>query len=297
MVNVIDRMFICRQVFKESQGPLASSLASVQVDFNTVDFPDNPDTFQNDGVSGRDRKPNQDPSLLSDILIGIPLNDEKKLGGGGGDLRPNKNGILSFYPSQSHSALEIGMYVLLSTFCFAIVVFVVSCFVYASKHKMINVEHKERTVGVRTMPSAINREPTVAGSASNGHFPILRESRRKQHRESTTNAHNWVWLGRSTMDHSSIIPENSEHFLNPRGKSLNEAESFQMQSNQNYNIFFSSLHGPDSRIRITRNPIPANYMEAHDSIQHVSTFEEAQPHFAANVRLSGMASGRGQTYK
>lgn len=206
------------KVFKESQGPLASSLASVQVDFNTVDFPDSPDTFQNDGVSGRDRKSNQDPSLLSDILIGIPLNDEKKLGGMGGDLRPNKNGILSFYPSQSHSALEIGMYVLLSTFCFAIVVFVVSCFVYASKHKMINVEPKERTLGVRTMPSATNRGPTVAGSASNGHFPILRESRRKQHRESTTNAHNWVWLGRSTMDHSSIIPENSEHFLNPRGE-------------------------------------------------------------------------------
>lgn len=206
------------KVFKETQGPLASSLASVQVDFNTVDFPDNPDTFQNDGVSGRDRKPNQDPSLLSDILIGIPLNDEKKLGGMGGDTRPNENGILSFYPSQSHSALVIGMYVVLSTFCFAIVVFVVSCFVYASKHKMINVEHKERTPGVRTMPSATNRGTAAAGSSTGtGHFPILRESRRKQHRESTTNAHNWVWLGRSTMDHSSIIQENNEHFLNPRG--------------------------------------------------------------------------------
>lgn len=209
-----------KKVFKETQGPLASSLASVQVDFNTIDFPDSPDTFQNDGVSGRDRKPNQDPSLLSDILIGIPLNDEKKLAGGsGGDTRPNKNGILSFYPSQSHSVLEIGMYVLLSTFCFAIVVFVVSCFVYASKHKMINVEHKERTVnGVRRTSAPINRGAAVAGSASTGHFPMLRESRRKQHRESTTNAHNWVWLGRSTMDHSSITQENNEHFLNPRGE-------------------------------------------------------------------------------
>lgn len=226
------------QVFKESQGPLASSLASVQVDFNTVDFPDSPDTFQNDGASGRDRKSNQDPSLLSDILIGIPLNDEKKLGIGGGDSRPNKSGILSFYPSQSHSALEIGMYVLLSTFCFAIVVFVVSCFVYASKHKMINVEHKERTPGVRTMPSsAINRGTAIAGSASNGHFPILRESRRKQHRESTTNAHNWVWLGRSTMDHSSIIQENGEHFLNPRGESF----AIHHTNNDHANSQFRSL--------------------------------------------------------
>lgn len=161
-----------------------------------MEFPDNPDTFQNDGVTGRDRKSNQDSNLLSDILIGIPLNDEKKPNG---DSHPNKNGILSLYPLQKHSfkdvsALEIGMYVLLSTFCFAIVVFVVSCFVYASKHKMINFENKEH-------------RPT-------GQFPILRESRK--HRESTTNVHNWVWLGRSTMD-QSIVQENTDHFLNPRG--------------------------------------------------------------------------------
>lgn len=204
-------MLILLQSFKDTQGPLASSLASVQVDFNTVEFPDNPDTFQNDGVSGRDRKSNQDSNMLTDILIGIPLNDEKKPNG---ESHYNKNGILSLHPLQKHSvknisALEIGMYVLLSTFCFAIVVFVVSCFVYASKHKMINFENnKER-------PSAA----AAAGGGLNsvtGHFPILRESRK--HRESTTNAHNWVWLGRSTMDRSSMIHENTDHFVNPRGK-------------------------------------------------------------------------------
>lgn len=265
------------QAFKEAQGPLASSLASVQVDFNTVDFPDSPDTFQNDGVSGRDRKSNQDPSLLSDILIGIPLNDEKKMGGIGGDSHTNKHGILSFYPSQSHSALEIGMYVLLSTFCFAIVVFVVSCFVYASKHKILNVDqHKDRTTGVRTPPIAGASCP----ASSTAHFPILRDTRRK-HRESTTNAHNWVWLGRSTMDRSSIIPENSEHFLNPRG--MLDAHRAQVATRKN---LIRSISSTDSRIRITRNPIPANYMEAHDSIQHVATFEEV-------ARPSGMINGRG----
>lgn len=61
---------ITKQNPKETQHSLASTLASVQVDFNAVEFPDNPDTFQNDGVSGRDRKPNHDSNFLSDILIG-----------------------------------------------------------------------------------------------------------------------------------------------------------------------------------------------------------------------------------
>lgn len=62
---------IAKQSPKDSQGPLATTLASVQVDFNAIEFPDNPDTFQNDGVSGRDRKPNHDSNFLSDILIGM----------------------------------------------------------------------------------------------------------------------------------------------------------------------------------------------------------------------------------
>lgn len=37
--------------------------------------------------------------------------------------------------SNRMTPLEIGMYVLLAAFCFAIVVFVVSCVVYASKFK------------------------------------------------------------------------------------------------------------------------------------------------------------------
>lgn len=196
------------QSLKEAQTPLATSLAAVQVDFNTVEFPDNPDTFQNDGVSGRDRKPYQDPSL-SDILIGIPLNDDKKL-----PSDPNhftKHGILSFHPSKSHSALEIGMYVLLSTFCFAIVVFVVSCFVYASKHKMVVADNINKNRRASRAALGANTG-TIAAAA-----PILRDPRRRQN-EMTTNAHNWVWLGRSTMDRSSIIQENNEHLINPRGK-------------------------------------------------------------------------------
>lgn len=237
-------------------------MASVQVDFNTVEFPDSPDTFQNDGVSGRDRKSNQDSNMLTDILIGIPLNDEKKPNG---ESHLNKHGILSLHPLQNpsaSSALEIGMYVLLSTFCFAIVVFVVSCFVYASKHKMINFENnKDR--------STVVGATTVGNASVSGHYPVLRESRR--HREPTTNAHNWVWLGRSTMDRSSMHQENNDHFVSQRGKS-SKIHHFDLSHKSNFcNFIFFYL---DSRIRITRNPIPANYMDAHDSIQQVSTFDD-----------------------
>lgn len=64
-------------------------------------------------------------------------------------------------------------------------------------------------------------------------------------------------------------------------------------------FIFSTVHFTDSRIRITRNPIPANYMEAHDSIQNVSTFEEPDqqsppPHIMPHVRVT---SGRSNVYK
>lgn len=190
---------------KEAQGPLASTLASVQVDFNMAEFPDSPDTFQNDGVGSRDRKTVQDANSLTDILIGIPLNDEKKSIG----HSPNRGVMKNYANGNISTALEIGTYVLLSTICFAIVVFVVSCFVYASKHKMINIENNNKDRPVVGM---------TVGNATSGHFPVLRESRK--HRESTTNAHNWVWLGRATMDRSSIH-ENHEHFVNPRGNSRN----------------------------------------------------------------------------
>lgn len=50
---------------------MASALASVQVDFNAIEAPGRPDTVQNDGIMGRDRKSGRDStSDLADILIG-----------------------------------------------------------------------------------------------------------------------------------------------------------------------------------------------------------------------------------
>lgn len=138
--------------------------------------------------------------LLSFRCSGIPLKDDNNNHKPNIESHHTKNGILSLNPLRNHSfseisTLEIGMYVLLSTFCFAIVIFVVTCFVYASKHKMIAVENNQRVAA--------------------GRFPILRD--RRKHGESTTNAHNWVWLGRSTMDRSSMVQEPNDNASNNRG--------------------------------------------------------------------------------
>jgi transmembrane protein 132 len=94
------------------------------------------------GHGGRDRKSNREMAPdLRDILKGIPLKDEKS-------HEPTvearqhhsavANGMASGVGMRPHNnmhmtPLETGMYILLAAFCFAIVVFVVSCVVYASK--------------------------------------------------------------------------------------------------------------------------------------------------------------------
>lgn len=108
--------------------------------------------------------------------------------------RQHKTGITQINSRFNHpsdmNALEIGMYVLLTAFCFAIIVFVVSCVVYASKF---------RPDDGRNIPMNVRRDYN-----QNGH---LREKPKGP--DSTMNAHDWVWLGRSTMDRNSIIQDNN----------------------------------------------------------------------------------------
>lgn len=127
--------------------------------------------------------------------LGIPLKDDSHHEPTV-QARQHRGGISAFVPRGPNgghqdygdmSSLEIGMYVLLTAFCFAIVVFVVSCVVYASKY--------------RTGADIDFKNGNVEGTASS--LKIVREPRRV--RESTTNAHDWVWLGRSTMDRSSMV--------------------------------------------------------------------------------------------
>lgn len=95
------------------------------------------------------------------------------------------------------SPLEIGMYVLLAAFCFAIVVFVVSCVVYASKFKTQPPDS----------PLAGAALPVLSGAARARAAANQLASGRRPPRESTTNAHDWVWLGRATLERAACGPQ------------------------------------------------------------------------------------------
>lgn len=95
------------------------------------------------------------------------------------------------------SPLEIGMYVLLAAFCFAIVVFVVSCVVYASKFKPQPPD----------FPLAGSALPVLSGAARAKAAANQLASGRRPPRESTTNAHDWVWLGRATLERAACGPQ------------------------------------------------------------------------------------------
>ncbi|XP_055390024.1 transmembrane protein 132E [Condylostylus longicornis] len=225
---------------KSAPGSLASALASVQVDFNTGDNAAKPDTVQNDGILGRDRKGLRDSGDLNDI-IGIPLKDE-------GNHEPNvqarqHRGGMTSIDGMRHkpgphdmTSMEIGMYVLLTAFCVAIIVFVISCVVYASKFRPITIESGLDNVG--------GAKDLLSTSG------LLRDSRKP--RESTTNAHDWVWLGRSTLDRSSVAHDsmNGNIFENPR----------------------------DSRIRITSNPMNINYSDPDDVVNRITSFDNSGRH-------------------
>lgn len=100
------------------------------------------------------------------------------------------------------SSIEVGMYVLLTAFCFAIVVFVISCVVYASKFKPSHIE--------------CGLDPSDVSKTSINNDLLYRDT--KFLKEPTTNVHDWVWLGRSTMDRSSLLTFSPhEQNINPRG--------------------------------------------------------------------------------
>nr|XP_015840223.1 PREDICTED: transmembrane protein 132B [Tribolium castaneum] len=194
-------------------GPLATASASVTVDFTSSDLQHRPDILQNDGGSyGGSKREFQD---LQDILKGTPLKDDDS-------QEPNVQarqyqggkGVLRQHSPQHMTPLEISMYILLGTFCCAIVVFVVSCVVYASKFKAEEgaIAPGERAAPVAPGSLVVHRKP----------------------RETTTNAHDWVWLGRATLD----------------------------SSNRNSSV--ANTNG--NEMRITANPLNLNYCDPDDCL-------------------------------
>lgn len=195
---------------KANVGPLASALASVEVDFGNGSSDTNKatDVVQNDGVS-RDRGRNRELGDLADILIGIPLRDDNSRHEPTVQARQHRGmtPLNSLIPSKSAvhpdmTTLEIGMYVLLTAFCLAIAVFVISCVVYASKFKPVPIEVVNAAEDRDVFGLGLMKDPRKGG-------------------DQTQNAHDWVWLGRNTVDRASRGHElmNGGHFLdNQRGE-------------------------------------------------------------------------------
>ncbi|KAJ8932719.1 hypothetical protein NQ314_014414, partial [Rhamnusium bicolor] len=207
----------------KAAGPLATAAASITVDFSTSDLSHRPDILQNDGGSYGSSKVGREFPDLQDILKGTPLKDENSQEPNvqARQYQGNNKGVSRKRPPAHMTPLEISMYVLLAAFCCAIVVFVVSCVVYASKFKPIE---GGITAGVR--PSPVNPSSLI----------IHREPRKP--RESTTNAHDWVWLGRATLD----------------------------SSNRNS----TAINNNSTDMRIISNPLNMNYCEPEDCLAATS---------------------------
>lgn len=124
----------------------------------------------------------------------------------------------------SISNMEIGMYVLLTAFCLAIGVFVISCVVYASKFRPVTID-------------MVSEDVVMRKDQANGGLGILRGESKKP-RESTQNAHDWVWLGRATMDRS-----------------------------------ITTQDGNEQGMRITSNPMPLNYVDPDDAVSQINSFD------------------------
>ncbi|XP_013186597.2 transmembrane protein 132E [Amyelois transitella] len=226
---------------KNIPGALASAAASVDVDFSGGDIPQRPDTPQNDDIMARGGL-RSGLAEIGDMIKGhSSMKDENNREP---IVQPQQYGSI-FRNSPPHHApqphvtpVEIGMYVLLGAFCFAIVVFVVSCVVYASRLKPVGAESSPG--GARGLPAlAEGGRLQVAGLVGT----TLGLARDKQTRDSTTNAHDWVWLGRATIERNG-----NRH---PANRS-----SAQPPDNANAN-----------EMRITANPLNYNYVDPDDAIR------------------------------
>ncbi|CAH2074200.1 unnamed protein product, partial [Iphiclides podalirius] len=228
---------------KSVPGALAAAAAGVDVDFAGGDAPQRPDTPQNDDIMARGGL-RTGMADLSDVLKGFsPFKDENNheptvQAQQYGSIFRGNSAVHPRHQQQHMSPVEIGMYVLLGAFCFAIVVFVVSCVVYASRLKPASADGG--VVGGRSMPAvAEGGRIQVAGLVGT----TLGLSRDKPSSESTTNAHDWVWLGRATIER------------NGNRQPANRSAPPPDKGNNNHEM------------RITSNPLNYNYVDPEDAIR------------------------------
>lgn len=117
------------------------------------------------------------------------------------------------------------MYIILAAFSFAIIVFVVSCVVYASKYKPQNMDFQD-DAGDSTFMSGGYKLLTSQPNGGGKQISQLRES-------TTTNVHDWVWLGRATLERASglLVPSIS---VNDKMRRQKNYKSIRITSNPTY---------------------------------------------------------------
>lgn len=225
--------------------PLATATAYVSVDFagsSHLDTFDDERKLNKGPRNKRKRKPHKDDSSmksvdmgdLSEIFSNIALRDDNS--------RVNSETVPynARHPPSADNAslhhqmtpLEVGMYLLLGVFCVAFASFMASCFVYASKHSKPN-------------------------------YPLERKS------QSVQNAHDWVWLGRQTLDKSSVATSGSRDVLDNNANSIRSRDSrgYHRDNARNYPHRFEA----SADINITHNPY-GEYGFVNKNRQNVSNF-------------------------
>jgi transmembrane protein 132 len=202
----------CRAEARLKDFVLVSTSAFINVIFYDNEYGQkSPMLVQNDGgivgaVGGilssgsRGDKRNEKEQLadLQEFISGISPSNEviKETAVQARQHQSSKNNYLTIHRrSTSHiSPMEMGMYIILATFSFAIIVFVVSCIVYASKYK----------------PQGLMYQDDCADTAhlSNGYKLLSNSSGPTKREPPTTNVHDWVWLGRATLERASglLVP-------------------------------------------------------------------------------------------
>uniref|UniRef100_A0A8D8RU56 Transmembrane protein 132C n=1 Tax=Cacopsylla melanoneura TaxID=428564 RepID=A0A8D8RU56_9HEMI len=221
--------------------PLLMSSVKVDIDFDTMggtsdglggpsgtgsgsqksDFVQNDGSAGNRGAAGNAAVKDFLAPDLRDILIGVPLkdtdsNDQPSVTAQRHSLHHTLsiNNLLG--PHHPHhnanlAPLEIGMYVLLTSFCIAIIIFVLSCVMYASKFKPPPDQNMDPSLPssnggggffsaftTTTSRSAPFNKPSNANNPAGGYHHAYNKVS-----TSEDNSHDWVWLGRTPLERTA----------------------------------------------------------------------------------------------
>lgn len=169
---------------KSSNLPLAVEVANVQVHLKNTKS----NAWQTQMTSERSNS----AEMVGNILSNIALRDDSGVGKLTKDYQNyDRSSSTAGYFNAGHlTPLEIGMYILVAVLCAAMAVFMASCFVYASKFRSAKYP-VHSTVSLSQLQMEANKTSAGGGCSSS----------------SVQNAHDWIWLGKSTLDRVSQSSE------------------------------------------------------------------------------------------